>query len=156
MQRHALCRVYVDYAFLQPVLDEERRDTACIIGLVLFYLLKGREKEDLEADGAVLVRQNVKRSISFTDVGTEELAHLEMIGTIVHQLTRCLNEDDIRKAGFDAYYVDHTAGIYPASTAGVAWTASYMQSKGDILTDLHEDLAAEAASMYVQCAAKAA
>lgn len=78
-----------------------------------------------------------------TDVGTEELAHLEMIGTIVHQLTRCLNEDDIRKGGFDAYYVDHTAGVYPASAAGTPWTASYMQSKGDILTDLHEDLAAE-------------
>ena len=78
-----------------------------------------------------------------TDIGTEELGHLEMIGAIVHQLTRCLSEDDIRNAGFDAYYVDHTAGIYPSSTSGVPWTASYMQSKGDILTDLHEDLAAE-------------
>ena len=78
-----------------------------------------------------------------TDVGTEELAHLEMIGTIVHQLTRNLNDDEIKKGGFDAYFVDHTTGVYPSSAAGVPYTAAYMQSKGDIITDLHEDLAAE-------------
>lgn len=78
-----------------------------------------------------------------TDVGTEELAHLEMIGTIVHQLTRSLNDDEIKKGGFDAYFVDHTTGVYPSSAAGVPYTAAYMQSKGDIITDLHEDLAAE-------------
>lgn len=78
-----------------------------------------------------------------TDVGTEELAHLEMIGTIVHQLTRNLNEEDIKKAGFDAYFVDHTTGIYPSSAAGVPFTAAYLQSKGDPITDLHEDMAAE-------------
>ena len=78
-----------------------------------------------------------------TDVGTEELAHLEMIGTLVHQLTRNLTPDEIKKNGFDAYFVDHTAGVYPSSAAGVPYTAAYMQSKGDIITDLHEDLAAE-------------
>ena len=104
--------------------------------------------------GIVLVRRNAERNISFTDVGTEELAHLEMIGAIVHQLTRCLNEDEIRKNGFDAYFVDHTNGVYPSSAAGVPWIASYIQSKGDAITDLHEDLAAEAATMYVQRAAK--
>ena len=78
-----------------------------------------------------------------TDVGTEELAHLEIVGSIVHQLTRCLNEDEIKKNGFDAYFVDHTNGVYPSSAAGVPWTASYIQSKGDVITDLHEDLAAE-------------
>lgn len=76
-------------------------------------------------------------------VGTEELAHLEMIGAIVHQLTRNLSEDEIKKSGFDTYFVDHTAGVYPASAAGVPYTAAYMQSKGDMITDLHEDLAAE-------------
>ncbi len=78
-----------------------------------------------------------------TDIGTEELAHLEMIGTIVHQLTRNLNEEDIKKAGFDAYFVDHTTGIYPSSASGVPFTAAYIQSKGDPITDLHEDMAAE-------------
>ncbi len=78
-----------------------------------------------------------------TDIGTEELAHLEMIGSIVYQLTRNLSLEEIKKAGFDAYFVDHTTGIYPASAAGVPFTAAYIQSKGDPITDLHEDLAAE-------------
>lgn len=78
-----------------------------------------------------------------TDIGTEELAHLEMVGSIVYQLTRDLSLEEIKKAGFDAYYVDHTTGIYPSSAAGVPFTAAYIQSKGDVLTDLHEDLAAE-------------
>ncbi|MDO4495829.1 MAG: manganese catalase family protein [Clostridiaceae bacterium] len=78
-----------------------------------------------------------------TDIGTEELGHLEMIGAIVYQLTRNLSEDEIKRAGFDAYFVDHTTGVYPSSAAGVPFTASYIQSKGDIITDLTEDLAAE-------------
>ena len=78
-----------------------------------------------------------------TDIGTEELGHLEMIGAIVYQLTRNLSEEEIKKAGFDAYFVDHTTGVYPSSAAGVPFTASYIQSKGDIITDLTEDLAAE-------------
>ncbi len=76
-------------------------------------------------------------------MGTEELAHLEMIGAIVHQLTRDLTEEEIKKSGFDAYFVDHTTGVYPSSAAGVPFTAAYIQSKGDPITDLHEDLAAE-------------
>ena len=78
-----------------------------------------------------------------TDIGTEELGHLEMIGAIVYQLTRNLSEDEIKKAGFDAYFVDHTTGVYPSSAAGVPFTAAYIQSKGDVITDLSEDLAAE-------------
>ena len=78
-----------------------------------------------------------------TDIGVEELGHLEMIGTLVYQLTRNLSIDEIKKAGFDAYFVDHTTGVYPASAAGVPFTAAYLQSKGDIITDLHEDMAAE-------------
>lgn len=78
-----------------------------------------------------------------TDIGTEELAHLEMIGAIVYQLTRNLSEKEIMESGFDAYFVDHTTGIYPVAASGVPFTASYLQSKGDVLTDLHEDLAAE-------------
>ena len=66
-----------------------------------------------------------------------------MIGAIVYQLTRDLSIDEIKKSGFDAYFVDHTTGIYPSSAAGVPFTAAYIQSKGDVLTDLHEDLAAE-------------
>ena len=78
-----------------------------------------------------------------TDVGTEELSHLEMIGTLVYQLTRNLSEDDIRTAGFDAYFVDHTTGIYPTAASGYPWNASSMQVKGDVIADLTEDLAAE-------------
>ena len=78
-----------------------------------------------------------------TDIGTEELAHLEMIGAIVYQLTKDLSIEEIKKAGFDAYFVDHTTGVYPSSAAGVPFTAAYIQSKGDPITDLHEDLAAE-------------
>lgn len=78
-----------------------------------------------------------------TDIGTEELGHLEMVGTIMYQLTRNLSPEEIKKSGFDAYFVDHTTGVYPASSAGVPNTAAYIQSTGDILADLHEDLAAE-------------
>lgn len=78
-----------------------------------------------------------------TDVGTEELAHLEMICAMVHQLTRNLTEKQIMESGFDKYFVDHTNGVYPQAAAGLPWRAEYIQSKGDILADLHEDLAAE-------------
>lgn len=81
-----------------------------------------------------------------TDIGTEELAHLEMIAAIVHQLTRNLSIDDIKKGGFDAYFVDHTTGVYPQAAAGMPWTAASMQSKGDAITDLFEDLAADGAA----------
>ena len=77
------------------------------------------------------------------DIGTEELAHLEMIGSICHQLSRDLDPAEIKAAGFDSYYVDHGTGVYPASAAGVPFTAAYFQSKGDPLTDLYENLAAE-------------
>jgi len=78
-----------------------------------------------------------------TDIGTEELGHLEMIGAIVYQLTRNLTEDEIKKSGFDAYFVDHTTGVYPSAASGVPFTAAYLQSKGDVITDLTENLAAE-------------
>lgn len=78
-----------------------------------------------------------------TDVGTEELAHLEMVGTIVYQLTRNLSEDDIKTAGFDAYFVDHTTGIYPQAASGMPFTAAVLASKGDPITDIHESMAAE-------------
>ena len=82
-------------------------------------------------------------NISDASLGTEELGHLEMIGAIVHQLTRNLTEQQMRDGGFAPYFVDHTAGIYPASAAGVPWSAATMQVKGDPITDLTEDLAAE-------------
>ena len=78
-----------------------------------------------------------------TDIGTEELGHLEMIGAIVHQLTRKLTPEEIKKAGFDVYFVDHTAGIYPAAASGFPWNAASMEVKGDVVADLNEDLAAE-------------
>lgn len=78
-----------------------------------------------------------------TDIGTEELSHLEMIGAIVYQLTRNLSIDEIKKAGFDTYFVDHTAGVYPTAASGFPWNAASMQSKGDLITDLHENLGAE-------------
>ena len=78
-----------------------------------------------------------------TDVATEELGHLEMVGSIVHQLTRNLKDDQMKDPAFAPYFVDHTAGIYPASAAGVPWTAASMQVKGDPMADLVEDMAAE-------------
>lgn len=78
-----------------------------------------------------------------TDIGTEELGHLEMIGSIVHQLTRDLTPEEIKKAGFDTYFVDHTTGVYPTAASGFPWSAATMQVKGDVITDLNEDLAAE-------------
>ena len=80
---------------------------------------------------------------TLTDVGTEELAHLEMISAIIYQLTRNLTEADIKKAGFDAYFTDHTTGVYPQAASGVPFDAKYIGVKGDVLADLHEDLAAE-------------
>lgn len=78
-----------------------------------------------------------------TDVGTEELAHLEMVCAMVHQLTRNLTEEQIKANGFDKYFVDHTNAVYPVAAAGIPWRAEYIAAKGDVLADLHEDLAAE-------------
>lgn len=78
-----------------------------------------------------------------TDVGTEELAHLEMVGAIVHQLTADLSMEEIKASGFDKYYVDHTLGIWPQAAGGIPFNACEFQSKGDPITDLTEDLAAE-------------
>lgn len=78
-----------------------------------------------------------------TDIGTEELAHLEMISAIIYQLTRNLTMEQIKESGFDTYFVDHTTGIYPIAASGMPFTATYFQSKGDPVTDLVEDLAAE-------------
>lgn len=78
-----------------------------------------------------------------TDIGTEELGHLEMIGAIVHQLTRKLTDKQIEDSAFAPYFVDHTAGVYPTSAAGTPWSAAMMQVKGDPIADLTEDLAAE-------------
>lgn len=78
-----------------------------------------------------------------TDIGTEELGHLEMIGAIVHQLTRKLTEKQIEDSAFAPYFVDHTAGVYPTAAAGFPWNAASMAVKGDPIADLTEDLAAE-------------
>ena len=78
-----------------------------------------------------------------TDIGTEELGHMEIISAILYQLTRNLTPEQIKASGFDAYFVDHTTGIYPASASGVPFSAAYFQSKGDPITDLVEDMAAE-------------
>ncbi|MFL0267319.1 manganese catalase family protein [Candidatus Clostridium radicumherbarum] len=77
------------------------------------------------------------------DIGTEELAHLEMVGAMVHQLMRNATLEEIEKSGAAPYYVDHGRGIFPAGASGAAWTAAYIQSKGDPIVDLTEDLAAE-------------
>ena len=78
-----------------------------------------------------------------TDIGTEELAHMEMVSAMVYQLTRNLTPEQIMESGFDTYFVDHTAAVYPVAASGLPWRAEYIQAKGDVLADLHEDLAAE-------------
>ena len=84
-----------------------------------------------------------KCTTGVTDIGTEELGHLEMIGAIVHQLTRNLSPEEIKRSGFDKYFVDHTSGVFPTAASGFPWTAASMQSKGDVITDLSEDMGAE-------------
>ena len=78
-----------------------------------------------------------------TDIGTEELGHLEIIGAIVHQLTRNMTPEEVKKAGYETYFVDHTAGVYPTAASGSPWIAASMAVKGDLIADLTEDLAAE-------------
>ena len=78
-----------------------------------------------------------------TDIGTEELAHLEMIGAIVHQLTRNLSMEEIEKSGFDKYYIDHTLGVWPQAAGGIPFNACEFQVKGDVITDLVDGMAAE-------------
>jgi spore coat protein JC len=78
-----------------------------------------------------------------TDIGVEELSHLEIVGTVVHQLTRNLTPEQIQAQGFAPFFVDHTAGVYPADANGVPWSAATIQSTGDVIADLHEDMAAE-------------
>lgn len=78
-----------------------------------------------------------------TDIGTEELAHLEIICAMVYQLTKNVTTEEAKTAGFDAYYIDHTKGIWPQAASSVPFTSTEFQSKGDVFADLHEDLAAE-------------
>ena len=80
---------------------------------------------------------------TLSDIGTEELAHMEMICAIVHQLTRNLTIEQIKESGFDTYFVDHTTGLYPQAAAGFPFDALCFASKGDAITDLVEDMAAE-------------
>ena len=80
-----------------------------------------------------------------TDVGVEELSHVEMVSAILYQLTRNLSIEEIKKSGFDTYFVDHTTGIYPQAASGVPFRAEYIGVKGDVFADLNEDLAADVA-----------
>ena len=86
---------------------------------------------------------NRTTSALLNDIGTEELSHLEMVSTIVHQLTRDLSMEEIEKSGFGPYYIDHTVGVWPQAAGGVPFNACEFQSKGDPITDLHENLSAE-------------
>ena len=80
-----------------------------------------------------------------TDIGTEELSHLEMVGTIVYQLTRNMTPEQIKAAGFDDYFVDHTAGVYPVAASGAPFNAATFSVTGDTIADLHEDMSADGA-----------
>ena len=80
-----------------------------------------------------------------TDIGTEELGHLEMIGAIVHQLTRNLKDSQIQDSAFAPYFVDHTTGVFPTASSGAVYNSGMMQVKGDPIADLAEDMGAEAA-----------
>ena len=86
---------------------------------------------------------SIYSDISGASLGVEELGHLEMIGAIVHQLTRNLNDEQVREGGFAPYFVDHTTGVYPTAASGFPWNAASMAVKGDVICDLSEDMAAE-------------
>ena len=92
---------------------------------------------------------NTNRKVAgvLTDIGTEEMAHFEMICAIVHQLTKDLTPEEIKEQGFADYYVDHTLGLWPQSAGGVPFSATYFQTKGDPITDLTEDMAADGAAI---------
>lgn len=87
---------------------------------------------------------------TLTDIATEEFAHMEIVCAIVHQLTRNLTPEQLEKSGFDKYYVDHTLALWPQAASGTPWSATTFQSKGDPITDLHEDMAADGTTAYVQ------
>ena len=78
-----------------------------------------------------------------TDIGVEELGHMEMVGALIHQLTRDLTPEEIKAQGFEAYFVDHTVGVYPQAAAGFPWNAASIAVSGDVIADLTEDMAAE-------------
>ena len=80
---------------------------------------------------------------ALTDIATEELAHMEMVAAIIHQLTRNLSAEQIENSPMASYFVDHTTGVYPVAAPGVPYDMKYIACKGDIITDLNEDLAAE-------------
>ena len=86
---------------------------------------------------------NDKVKAALTDIGTEELGHMEMVSSIVHQLPRNLSMSEIEKSGFAPYFVDHTVGVYPVDANGIPFNAATFQSTGDPIADLHEDMAAE-------------
>ena len=88
-----------------------------------------------------------KWNITAASLGTEELAHMEIICAIVHQLTKNLSPEDLAASGFDKYYVDHTLGLWPQSAGGAPFSATVFQSKGDPITDLFEDMAADGTIM---------
>ncbi len=85
-----------------------------------------------------------------TDIAVEELGHLEMVGALVHQLTRNLKDSQIQDSAFAPYFVDHTTGVYPTAASGFPWSAASIGVKGDPITDLTEDLAADAATANTQ------
>ena len=87
---------------------------------------------------------------ALTDIGTEELAHMEIVCAIVYQLTKNLTLDEIKEQGFDAYFVDHTTGLYPVAASGVPWNANTFQSTGDAIADIMEDMAADATTAKEQ------
>lgn len=99
-----------------------------------------------------MFRQFVNAAIHFDpSAGTEELGHLEMVGTIVHQLTRKLNDEQVRNnPTFAPYFIDHTTGVYPTAASGFPWSAASIQSTGDVIADLTEDLAADGATIQEQ------
>lgn len=85
-----------------------------------------------------------------TDIATEELSHLEMVGAIVYQLTKGTNADCVKKSGFDNYFINHSTGVYPADSSGVPFNAACLAVSADPIADLNEDLAADATISYVQ------
>ena len=110
---------------------------------MLLYPFKRRKAMYRKAYYTMLVLKYGKWNITAASLGTEELAHMEMICTIVYQLTKDLSPEEIKASGFDKYYVDHTLALWPQAAGGIPFNACEFQSKGDPITDLTEDLAAE-------------
>lgn len=140
LDTHPTCKQALE-AHAEYVKNAERRDGKDHHLPIRRSLGRGRRRHALSCQRFTAPYGELKAAL--TDIGTEELSHLEMVGSIVYRLTKGLSEEELKKQGFSDYFVEHTLGVYPQDPAGYPFNAATFNSKGDLFADLFEDLAAE-------------